>query len=155
MLLDVSTCRNVTRVTVTKLPFSMTVVISTTLTVPLIVPVLIAPRTKNLLPHPHKETNKAKTSVSDRRRFTTPPPFTKKESDGDFTPNAPVIPTGGGAPAKAEGGICSSLAVVETGRVERTLLSVAFDFDLEFPLLYEGSGPNARATVEERRFSAA
>jgi len=86
MLLDVPLCRNVTRVTATEVPLSMTLVSSTVLTLPLTVPVLIAPRIKNLLPHPHKEARRANTSVSDRRRFTTPPPL-GKNSYRDFTPN--------------------------------------------------------------------
>jgi hypothetical protein len=52
---------------------------------------------------------------------------------------------------------------VDVARVERTLLSAAFDVDLTFRLLrqedsYQGmpSGmPKARNTVKERRFSAA
>jgi hypothetical protein len=89
MLLGIPLSRNVTWVTVAENPFSMTMLSCTALTVPLTVPVLIAPRIKNLLPHPHQAARRAKPSVSDRRRFTTPPPFGKKNSHGDFTPGQP------------------------------------------------------------------
>src|SRR5579864_6195855 len=75
MLLGIPLSRNVTKVTVTEAPFSLTMLSSTALTVPLTVPVLIAPPIKYLPPHPHQAARRAKPSVSDRRRFTTPPPF--------------------------------------------------------------------------------
>src|SRR5579864_2954839 len=86
MLLGIPLCRNVTWVTVTEAPLSLTMLSSTALTVPLTMPVLIAPRIKNLLPHPHKAASRAKPSVSDRRRFTTPPPWGRESSYRDFTP---------------------------------------------------------------------
>src|SRR4029077_17621016 len=87
MVFGIPLSRNVTRVTVTEAPLSLTMLSSTALKVPLTVPVLIAPRIKNLLPHPHKAARRAKPSVSDRRRFTTPPPFREKYSYRKFTPN--------------------------------------------------------------------
>src|SRR5207302_5967468 len=68
---EVPPSRNVTRVTVSEVPPSSIVENCTTLTVPLTVAVLRAPRIKNWLPQPESERKSAETTRTDRRRFTT------------------------------------------------------------------------------------